>query len=192
MEFLTAAVAVFYLVKNGLLGFVAYAQRALVTESEAALARRTLQGYLALPYALHLRRNSAEMIRNIIDSVPRVFERVLLPAVGILTEGSLVILGIVAVLMATAPWPTVLAGGILFLLLAALLRLTRRHVARWGIQEHRLRKETLQSVQQSLGGLKEIRVMGARDFFSSASRLCKRRSRALPAYMKRLPAFRAC
>jgi ATP-binding cassette subfamily C protein len=164
VEILITAVALFYLAKNGLLGFVVYAQRTLVTESQAALARRMLQGYLALPYALHLRRNSAEMIRNIIDSAPRVFERVLLPAVGILTEG-LVILGVVAVLMATAPWPTVVAGGILFLFLAALLRLTRRHVSRWGTQEQRLRKETLQSVQQSLGGLKEIRVMGRERFF---------------------------
>lgn len=164
VEILTAAVALFYLVKNGLLGFVAYTQRTLVTESEAALARRMLEGYLTLPYALHLRRNSAEMVRNIMDSVHRVFERVLLPAVGILSEG-LIVLGIVAVLMATAPWPTLLAGGFLFLLLAVLLRVTRRRVARWGIQEQRLRSETLQSVQQSLGGLKEIRVMGRERFF---------------------------
>jgi ABC-type multidrug transport system fused ATPase/permease subunit len=164
VEFLTAALAIFYLLKNGLLAYVAYAERKLVSESETALARRMLAGYLALPYALHLRRNSADMVRNIMDAVHRVFERVLLSALGIFTEG-LIIVGIVAVLIASAPWPTLLAGGFLFLLLAALLRVTRRYVARWGLQEHRLNRETLQSVQQSLGGLKEIRVMGREGFF---------------------------
>lgn len=164
VPWLTLLVGLFYVVKNGLLAFAAYAQRTLVAESEAALARRTLRGYLSLPYAFHLRRNSAEMVRNIFDSVQRVFERVLLPALGIVTE-SLVIAGILAVLLLAAPLPTVAAGGFLFLLLAVLLRATRHRVARWGAQEQRLKKETLQSLQQSLGGLKEIRVMGRERFF---------------------------
>jgi ATP-binding cassette subfamily C protein len=163
---LSIAVAVFYLIKNGLLGLFAYAHRKVISESQAALARRMLEGYLALPYALHLRRNSSDIIRNISDSAEKVFERVLWPALGIVTE-SLVVGGIVAVLLWTAPWPTLVAVGVLFGFLAILLKLTRRLIGRWGREEHRLKREVLATVQQTFGGLKEIRVMGREAFFSA-------------------------
>jgi ATP-binding cassette subfamily C protein len=161
---LTFLVAVFYLFKNSLLGCVAYAQRKVVSDSQAALARRMLQGYLALPYAAHLRRNSAELVRNMTDSVHKTFHDVLLPALGVVTE-LLVVIGIIIVLMATAPWVTLIAVGVLFSAMAALLKLTRYRIARWGAQEQGLRKDTLQSLHQSMGGLKEIKVMGRERFF---------------------------
>ena len=164
LPWLTVAVALFYVGKNALLAVFVYLQRKLMGESQVALSRRLLRGYLALPYAVHLRRNSAELVRNVSESAFRVFDRVLASALGMLTE-ALVIIGIVAVLMWTAPWPTVFAVAVLFGSLALLLKLTRRHVGRWGHEEHRLKKETLQSVQQSFGGLKEIRVMGRERFF---------------------------
>ena len=37
---LSIAVAVFYLIKNGLLGLFAYAHRKVISESQASLARR--------------------------------------------------------------------------------------------------------------------------------------------------------
>ncbi len=164
LPWLTLAVALFYAAKNALLALFIYKQRSLMGESQVALSRRLLRGYLALPYPVHLRRNSAEFVRNVTESAYRVFDRVLWPALGIFTEG-LVIGGIVAVLMWTATWPTVFAVAALFASLALLLKLTRRHVTRWGREEHRLKKEALQSVQQSFGGLKEIRVMGREQFF---------------------------
>ena len=164
VQSLTFLVAIFYLLKNSLLGCVAYAQRKVVSESQVTLARRMLQGYLALPYAVYLRRNSAELVRNMTDSVQRTFRDVLLPALGVVTE-LLVVLGIILVLMATAPWVTLIAVGVLFSAMAALLKLTRYRIARWGAEEQGLKKDTLQSLQQSMGGLKEIKVMGRENFF---------------------------
>jgi ABC-type multidrug transport system fused ATPase/permease subunit len=161
---LTFLVAAFYLLKNSLLGCVAYAQRKVVSDSQAALARRLLQGYLALPYAAHLRRNSAELVRNMTDSVHKTFYDVLLPSLGVVTE-VLVVAGIIVVLMATAPWVTLVAVGVLFSSMAALLKLTRYRIARWGAEEQGLRKDALQSLHQSMGGLKEIKVMGRERFF---------------------------
>lgn len=161
---ISLGIAVFYLFKNGILGLFAYLRQKVISDSESALARRMFEGYLALPYALHLRRNSAEIVRNVSDSVNRVFERVLWPALSIVTE-LLVVAGIVTVLIWTAPWATVFAVGGLFALLALLLKLTRRRIGRWGRSERRLKKEVLETVQQTFGGLKEIRVMGREAFF---------------------------
>jgi ATP-binding cassette subfamily C protein len=164
LPWLTLGVALFYIGKNALLALFVYLQRRVMGESQVALSRRLMRGYLALPYAIHLRRNSAELVRNVSESAYRVFDRVLGPALFIVTE-TLVIFGIVAVLMWTAPWPTIFAVAVLFASLALVLKITRRHVSRWGHEEHLLKKETLQSVQQSFGGLKEIRVMGREQFF---------------------------
>jgi ATP-binding cassette, subfamily B, bacterial PglK len=182
IPWLSLAVAVFYLFKNSVLAAFAYMQRKVISESEVSLARRMLEGYLALPYAIHLRRNSAEIVRNVSDSVDRVFERVMWPTLGIATE-TLVVAGIVAVLMWTAPWPTVFAVGSLFGLLTLLLKLTRRRVGRWGREERTLKKEALESLQQALGGLKEIRVMGhEKFFFERFSRLQERLARVICLY----------
>ncbi len=164
LPWLTLGVAFFYVTKNALLALFVYLQRRLMGESQVALSRRLMRGYLALPYAIHLRRNTAELARNVSESAYRVFDRVLGPMFFIATE-TLVIFGIVAVLMWTAPLPTIFAIGVLFASLALMLKITRRHVSRWGHEEHILKKETLQSVQQSFGGLKEIRVMGRERFF---------------------------
>ncbi|HEY1267898.1 MAG TPA: ABC transporter ATP-binding protein [Candidatus Binatia bacterium] len=164
LPWLTLGVAVFYVGKNALLALFVYQQRKVMSESQVTLSRRLMRGYLALPYAIHLRRNSAELARNVSESAYRVFDRVLGPTFFILTE-TLVIFGIVAVLMWTAPLPTIFAVAVLFASLALVLKFTRRHVSRWGHEEHKLKKETLQNVQQSFGGLKEIRVMGRERFF---------------------------
>ncbi|HEX9444936.1 MAG TPA: ABC transporter ATP-binding protein [Candidatus Binatia bacterium] len=164
VQVLTVLVGLFYLFKNGLLAVFSYAQRKVVSESQITLARRMLEGYLALPYALYLQRNSAEMVRNLTDSVHRVFERVMMSAMIMVTE-VLIVVGIVAVLMATAPWPTLIAVAVLFSLLGLLLKLTRNLLTRWGRLEHNLKRESLQSLQQTLGGLKEIRVLGRESFF---------------------------
>lgn len=162
--FFTILVTLLYFLKNGLFALVAYAENKLESESEAALSRRLLKGYLSLPYAFHLRRNSAELIRNTMDSVRRIFEDVMAAFVAAVTE-MLVVFGIIAVLMVTAPLVTLVAVAVLFSVLIALLRLTRRRVARWGAEEQRLRKAILQNLQQSLGGLKEVKAMGHELFF---------------------------
>ena len=160
----TILVALFYILKNSLLAVAAYMQSTVASDSVAALARRMLTGYLTAPYAFHFQRNSAELIRNITDSVEVVFRQVLLSAVGLVSE-VLVITGIIAILMVTAPFVTLITTVILFGAVVGLLRLTRRVFARWGAQQQELKRAILQNLQQSLGGLKEVKVMGREGFF---------------------------
>jgi len=54
---------------------------------------------------------------------------------------------------------------LLFGTVAALLRLTRRVFTRWGAQQQELKKTILQNLHQSLGGLKEVKVLGREHFF---------------------------
>src|SRR5205085_9142919 len=73
--------------------------------------------------------------------------------------------GIIAVLLAAAPLVTLLAGAVLGLLVVILLRATRRMARRAGSGEHALSREMLQTLQQSLGAIKDIKALGREDFF---------------------------
>lgn len=163
----TILVAVFYFLKNGLLAVAVYIQNKVASDSMATLSYRLLKGYLSAPYAFHFQRNSAELIRNTTDSVDAMVRLVLKSTVGVVSE-ALFVAGIIAVLMATAPFVTLVAVLVLFAGLIVLLKLSRDVFTRWGVQEQELKRAILQNLQQSLGGLKEVKVMGREHFFYEA------------------------
>ena len=156
--------ALFYLLKNSVSAVGVYVQNKIVSHSTTALAGRLLRGYLTLPYALYLRRNSADLIHNLTGTVDRVFRVVMTSAVAIASEVCVVV-GIVTVLIATTPLTALVACVILGGPSAALLTLTRHTFIRWGMQSQSLSKGILQSLQQAFGGLKEIKVLGREWFF---------------------------
>jgi len=160
----TVLVGVFYIVKNGLLAVAGYVQSIVAGHSVASLSRRMFLGYLMVPYPFHFQRNSAELIRNITDAVDVVFRQVMLSAVSLVSE-ALIVTGIVVVLMVSAPFVTLFTVALLFGTVAVLLKLTRRVFTRWGARQQELRKTILQSLHQSLGGLKEVKVLGREQFF---------------------------
>jgi ATP-binding cassette subfamily C protein len=163
---LTVLVALYHVGKNLLLAGAQHLRHRIVGESSAALACQMLYGYLLAPYPFHFRRDSAQLIRNTTHSVHAVF--VALTALAGVGSELLIGAGIVAVLLAAAPLVTLLAGGALALLVFVLLRTTRRLARRASGGEHALSREMLQTLQQALGAIKEIKALGREDFFYRA------------------------
>lgn len=161
---LAIALAAFYILKNILVGLIIYLQSRVVSNSAAELSAQLFKGYLTVPFAFHLQRNSAEVIRTTTDSVQQTVQGVMEPALGIVTE-TFVLMGILTVLMITAPLATVIAALFLGCLIGLLLRVTKHPFSSWGVREQELRREILQTLQQSLGALKEVKVMGREHFF---------------------------
>ncbi|HUI27778.1 MAG TPA: ABC transporter ATP-binding protein [Candidatus Kryptonia bacterium] len=161
---ITIAIGLYYVVKNLILTLVAAAQSRVVSQSIVLVSRQMLHGYLAVPHALHLRRSSAELMRNSTHSVDVLFRQVLASAVAVFTE-SFIALAIIAVLMAAAPLVTLITAIVLITVLAVVIRVTRRALARWGHTEHTLHARLLQTVQQIFDGLKEIKLRGRERFF---------------------------
>lgn len=173
----TALVVAFYIVKNLILIGMQYLRHRIIGESSAELACTMLRGYLLVPYPFHFRRNSAELIRNTTASVGAVFRAL---------EGANVVLlevfigaGILAVLLAASPGVTLLTGGGLTLVIALLLRFTRRMAQRGGTEEHELGRELYQTLQNALGGIKEVKALGREEFFHRAFAETQRRRLSL-------------
>jgi ATP-binding cassette subfamily C protein len=163
----TVLLVIFYLIKNVLHVVQAYTQSGLVTEETANLARRLLIAYLRAPYAFHLRRNSAELIRTVAYSSEVVFRNAMAPAVALAFE-SLVMVAIAGVLMVIAPAATIGITILLGTAAAVFVRATRAAVQRWGGRTEALIHEVLQGLQQTLGAVKEIKVLGRERYFYEA------------------------
>ena len=163
---LTLLVAVYHVAKNLLLVAAQYARHRIVGESSAALASTVLRGYLLAPYPFHFRRHSAELIRNTTHSVDAVC--VALSAAAAVFSEFLVGAGIAAVLLTASPGVTLITGVVLGLVTVLLLRATRRLALRAGGATHELSREMLQTLQQALGAIKEIKALGREGFFYRA------------------------
>jgi ATP-binding cassette subfamily C protein len=160
----TTLVAVYHALKNLFLAATQYIRHKIVGESVAFLACTVVKGYLTVPYPFHFRRNSAELIRNADSTVHVVFGTVMSAAVAVVSE-VLVALGIGIVLLISAPRITLIVATLVVSMIMLLLRVTRRLTVRYGRESHLLRRTILQSLQQALGGIKELRALGRERFF---------------------------
>src|SRR5579862_2014957 len=77
----TITVGLFYIFKSLMLTLISLVQSRVISDSVVVVSRRLLHGYLAAPFAYHLQRNSAELIRNATFSVQAAFGQVMEPAV---------------------------------------------------------------------------------------------------------------
>jgi ABC-type multidrug transport system fused ATPase/permease subunit len=160
----TLLVMAFYIARNALLAGVTWVQEQALSLSVRQLSHRLLAAYLAAPYAFHFRHNSAGLIHRVTDAVHSVFRGVLGSLVNVACE-ALVVAGIVAILALTAPGVTLVAVIVVGGLLLLPLLLSRHATTRWGQAVARLDGETLQTLQQSLGGVKEVKLTGRESFF---------------------------
>jgi ATP-binding cassette, subfamily B, bacterial PglK len=160
----TLLVIAFYVARNVLLAGVTWAQERALNASVAELSHRLFAAYLAAPYDFHFRRNSAVLIRRVTHGVHNVFRGVLGSLVAIATE-TLVVAGLVLVLGVTAPGVTLVAVVVVGGLLSLPLLASRRATVRWGRAVQHIDTAILQTLQQSLGAVKEVKLAGRESFF---------------------------
>lgn len=159
-----AAVGLYYLLKNCSLLLEAFLQASLANAAAARVSERLLRGYCRAPWPFHFQHDTAELIRNVTVSTDVAFRSVLL-AGSMLVSDSLVVLAIVGVLLVSAPVVTPLAAATLGLLLFALFRVMNGPLRRWGEDSQGLSRTALEAVQQCLGAVKELKVLGREQFF---------------------------
>lgn len=164
-----AGTAAFFLVRAVIRLGQVYVQARVANMTSVDLASTLFARYLRLPYSFHLRRNSSELMRNASESVNEVLGSVLMPMVRLVAEG-FVILGLVVVLLVTAPIATALVALVLGPFLLFVLRVVQPRMGRLGIISQREHGAGLQALQQGLHGYRDITVLGRQDFFEGVYR----------------------
>jgi ATP-binding cassette, subfamily B, bacterial PglK len=161
----SAVIAVFFLVRAGIMLTQTYCQARVAHNAGARLSKRLLDGYLSMPYSFHLQRNSAELIRNAFDSTQVFVRELLIPSTRVVSE-ALIAVGLVIVLLVTAPVAALLALAVLVPITYVVLRVVHPRVKQLGSTRQQLAKASLQTLQQCLGAMRDIKVLGRDRTFS--------------------------
>ncbi len=158
-------VALFFLGRSVALLAVSRAQSHAVAETIAGLSTRTFTCYLRAAYPVHLLHTSSELAHDTTVAVERAVENGVGSLAHVFAE-AVVSAGLVAVLVYAAPVVTLATTAALSVLVITALLVTKRSSAKWGREREQLGRQALKQSQESLGGIREIKILGREDFFA--------------------------
>ena len=178
-----------YLIKALFLAFLVWRQTRFAFGVQVQLSQRLFTVYLRQPYTFHLQRNSAQLIRNVINEVGLFTFNGILPGMMLLTE-SLVLLGLCSLLLVVEPLGALIAVSVLGTAAWGFHRLTRGRIARWGEARQHHEGLRIQHLQQGLGGAKDVKLLGRETDFLEQYRVHNAQSARvgrLQATLQQLP-----
>lgn len=125
---------------------------------------RLLQHYLAQPYVFFLRRNSADLGKNLLSEVEKVTVQVLMHGLRFMAKAMLA-LAIVTLLVVFDPWLALLVTGALggaygLISLYVRLRLTCLGKERVAANSYRYK-----AAAEAFGAIKDVKLLGREDVF---------------------------
>lgn len=147
-----------YVIKTLFLIYFAWRQARFSFDLQASLSLRLFNGYLHQSYTFHLQRNSAQLIRNVVNETSQ-FTGGLISGLTILVE-SCIILGVGILLLVIEPLGTVTVVTILGLAGWGFYRITHNHLLQWGLARQFHEGMRIQHLQQGLGGAKDVKLLG--------------------------------
>lgn len=153
-----------YLLKSVFLAFLAWRQTRFAFGVQVQLSQRLFTVYLRQPYTFHLQRNSAQLLRNVLHEINLFTFNGMLPGMLLLTE-ALVSVGLIALLLVIEPVGAVIAVGITGAVSWGFHRFTRSHLSGWGAARQHHEGMRIQHLQQGLGGVKDVKLLGRESGF---------------------------
>jgi ATP-binding cassette subfamily C protein len=158
------AIAVLFIVKNALIATVIQRQNRFAQVKQSEFSAALLAAYLDRPYSFHLEHNSAFLLNKIVGATPLLFLGALLPFLEMTLE-LLRSAGTLVVLFATDFWATlataILLGGLAWGFFGAI----QSRLVAWGAAMQLGFGRCYQAVNQGLGAVKEIKVLGREPYF---------------------------
>lgn len=154
---LTVVLILFFVFKNVVVLANSFLRTAYVSYGSARIANALFIRYLAAPYSLHLERNSAELLRNIVQSSTQFFNGSIQPFFMILAEVFVVFfVGVALVIADPRSALIVLIGvGLPVLLTWGALRISLK---RLGKATHELWCEIVRHLSFGFDAIKEIKI----------------------------------
>lgn len=130
---------------------------------QAKLITRLMNGYLKAPYTFYLSKNSAQIVQNVVIETKNFTARVLIPL--LISISSLFVLIFLALLLfITNFWSIVVVLGIA-LPLFLFFNVFKTKVSQWGKDASLAEKALIGYVNDSVGSIKETRVIGCEQYF---------------------------
>lgn len=157
--FLGVVVLLLFLSSLVFKALTAYAVLRFSNMRSHAFCYRLLKGYLGQPYSFFLGRNTADLSKTLFSEVNEVINGGLIPALKVMS-GSIVSFMIVLLLLMVEPLLTLIVGIVLGGAFSTVYALSRRYLHRIGKQRVESNQQRFLLANESLNGIKELRLMG--------------------------------
>jgi ATP-binding cassette, subfamily B, bacterial PglK len=148
-----------YFIKTVFLFLFTYQKAKLTAQLSSELAKDLYKSYLDRSYAFHLQNNSAQLIRNITIEVGIFVHNVISPLLLIIME-ILVVTGIIFLIVLIDPLGSIIIMSLFGIFGGYIVYATRALQKKWSIERHYHDGMILQQVQQGLGGVKQVKLLG--------------------------------
>ncbi|MDM8542144.1 ABC transporter ATP-binding protein [Desulfococcaceae bacterium HSG9] len=153
-----------FLLKGVYIAFMNYAQFSFAFKNQVMLSRRLFSYYLQSPYALHIQRNSSELLKNVNSESLWVFHHVMVPCLTVVSE-SIVLLFISSLLIWTAPVATLTSLLLLGCSSSLFYWKIRKKARMFGKKQQFHMGKMIQWVNQGIGGIKDVKIKRKEKYF---------------------------
>ena len=154
----------FFVLKNMYLFFLSYYQNKFVAQKQIGMSEDLFWVYLQKPYDFFFAVNTADLQRNLNESVSQVSNNVLLSSLSIFSE-ALVLLTIFILLLVVDPLSSGAALVFCGVALALFNVFSSRRIHEYSQIIARTFANMVKWLNQGVGGIKEIRISGCEKFF---------------------------
>ena len=163
LAIVAAGIIAIYIVKNL---FLIYEKNTVYKFSynlQHRLAKKMMVSYMYEPYTFHLRKNVAELTRGLQTDTDN-FAKVIIHFIELIME--LFVCGALGVyLFIVSKVITIITLSIVIVAAAIYVFATKERLKRLGRKSQKYNSDIIQYVNQSMGGIKEIKVLGRERYF---------------------------
>ena len=151
---------------NAISAFATWLKLRFAWMNNHRLSRRLLEKYLSMPYAYFLNQNSADLSKNVLGEVKNLTNSYLIPLLTIITKFMVIVFLLIMLL-----WVDVIVSLLALFVLGgaygAIFWKVNKQLKYRGQQRMQANKMRYKAVNESFGGIKEIKVMNREPFFLS-------------------------
>lgn len=149
---------VVFFLKTAFLSFQYYFQIKFVQNRSFRLTRWLFTAYMTAPYQFHIQHNSSELFRNTTQEVSGIIGNVLMPVL-ILTMQVVIMTTVLVMLFAVQPVMALVATLLLGIAGGGFQWMVKKKLIAYSRIAQQHRKLLIQSIQQGLGVIKELRIL---------------------------------
>lgn len=163
LVFLASCIIVLYIVKNIYTIIEKNAIYVFSYKLQRTISVNLLRAYMEEPYTFHINKNISELQRSMQEDTDQ-FTKGIIHILELAAEVC-VCIAIGLYLFKVSQSITIIIVGLLLICLAVFSFVSKKYSTKWGRQGQQYKAKIYQWMNQSLGGIKEIKVLGRKNTF---------------------------
>jgi ABC-type multidrug transport system fused ATPase/permease subunit len=129
-----------------------------------SLVEKLMGAYMVMPFNFYLERNTSSIINTVIGHTKAITDDMLLPSLKLISDG-IVLLALSIFLFMASPMAIIYLLTLLLTTMFIYMKIVKPKIRNYGENVSLNNEELIRGVNQSIGALKEIRILGVENTF---------------------------